>query len=260
MSVGRNDPALQPVELGPEQASNAPHLPLLGYYDGPQLRANYVRDLFNRTAGVYDGINTAFALGSGGWYRRRALQRAGLRPGMRMLDVAVGTGLLAREATGILGGPQHVTGLDPSEGMLAQARRTLEITLAQGRGESLPFADSSFDMLGMGYALRHMADLAQVFSEFRRVLRPDGRVVILEITRPESRLGLALLRAYLGTVVPAASRLAGADAATLMKYYWDAIEACVPPARILQHLRQAGFRDVGCDTDLGVMRAYRAVA
>jgi demethylmenaquinone methyltransferase/2-methoxy-6-polyprenyl-1,4-benzoquinol methylase len=235
-----------------------PHAPLLDYYQAPAQRSGFVRDLFNRTAESYDGINAAFALGSGPWYRRRALRQAGLAPGARMLDVAIGTGLVAREAASILGGTRDLIGLDLSEGMLAVARRQLGLTLVQARAEALPFADASFDFISMGYALRHVADLAALFGEFRRVLRPGGRVLVLEIARPEGRIAHALLRGYMGAVVPALSRLSGRESATLMRYYWDTIEACVPPAEIMARLAGAGLRQVGCATELGMMRAYSA--
>ncbi|NKE47736.1 class I SAM-dependent methyltransferase [Roseomonas frigidaquae] len=235
-----------------------PHAPLLDYYSSSSERSDFVRNLFNRTAGSYDRINAAFALGSGAWYRRRALRQAGLAPGARMLDVAIGTGLVAREAASILGGTQDLIGLDLSEGMLAVARRQLGLTLVQARAEALPFADGSFDFISMGYALRHVADLGALFTEFRRVLRPGGRVVVLEIARPEGRIAQALLRGYMGAVVPAVSRLSGSGSATLMRYYWDTIEACVPPAEILAQLGGAGLEQVGCATELGMMRAYTA--
>ena len=107
----------------------------------------------------------------------------------------------------------------------------------QARAEALPFADASFDFVSMGYALRHVADLGRLFAGYRRVLRPGGRVLLLEIAPPESRLRQGLLKAYLGGVVPVLSRLAGGGSATLMRYYWDTIEACVPPPEILRQLR-----------------------
>jgi demethylmenaquinone methyltransferase/2-methoxy-6-polyprenyl-1,4-benzoquinol methylase len=235
-----------------------PHAPLLDYYASAGERSGFVRNLFNRTAESYDGINAAFALGSGPWYRRRALRQAGLAPGARMLDVAIGTGLVAREAAFLLGGTRDLIGLDLSEGMLAVARRQLGLTLVQARAEALPFADGSFDFVSMGYALRHVADLGALFGEFRRVLRPGGRVLVLELARPEGRIAQALLRGYMGTVVPAMSRLSGRDSATLMHYYWDTIEACVPPAEILARLAEAGLDQVACATELGMMRAYSA--
>ncbi len=241
-------------------AATAPHPPLASYYAAPPERGALVRGLFNGTAPNYDRINRVFSLGSGAWYRRGALRRAGLAPGDRVLDIAVGTGLVAREAVGITGRASDVIGLDVSEGMLAEARRTLPIPLIQARAEALPVAGASIDFLSMGYALRHVADLAATFAEFRRVLRPGGRLLLLEIGRPDNRLAHAALRAYLSRIVPAICRLTAprGRAGTLMHYYWDTIEACVPAEAILRHLAEAGFADVTCETQLGIFRAYGA--
>jgi len=97
----------------------------------------------------------------------------------------------------------------------------------------------------MGYALRHVPDLETAFCEYHRVLRPGGRLLVLEITAPTSRLGRALSGLYLARVVPALTRAAtgSADAESLTRYYWDTIVECVPPDVILQALRGAGFHD-----------------
>jgi demethylmenaquinone methyltransferase / 2-methoxy-6-polyprenyl-1,4-benzoquinol methylase len=236
-----------------------PHRPLTRHYAARSERSGFVRELFNGTAADYNRINGVFSLGTGSWYRRGALRRAGLAPGQGLLDVAVGTGLVAAEAVRVLGDPRAVTGLDLSEGMLAEARRRLGgIRLVQARAEALPVADRSVDFVSMGYALRHVADLGVVFREYHRVLRPGGRVLLLEIGRPEGRLGQAALKAYLGRVVPALCRWTAPRrrAGQLMDYYWDTIEACVPAETILRHLRLAGFAGVRCDTALGVFKAY----
>ncbi|WP_237181238.1 class I SAM-dependent methyltransferase [Roseomonas haemaphysalidis] len=241
----------------PQDAPAAPHPDLSGYYAGSAERAGFVRRLFDDTAPQYDRINSVFSLGTGAWYRRQALARAGLRPGMTVLDVACGTGLVTREALRIVGPGGTVMGLDPSAGMLAEARAT-GAPLLQGRAEAIPLPNGSVDMLTMGYALRHVADLSVAFAEYRRVLRPGGRVLLLEIGRPDSARALRFARFYLGRVVPALCRLTAPRAGTLMQYYWDTIEACVPADTILRHLGQAGFRDVGCETSVGIFRAYAA--
>uniref|UniRef100_UPI003BAA184B class I SAM-dependent methyltransferase n=1 Tax=Roseococcus sp. TaxID=2109646 RepID=UPI003BAA184B len=148
--------------------------------------------------------------------------------------------------------------LDLSLGMLGEARAALPIPLLQSRAEELPLADASVDFVSMGYALRHVTDLGVLFAEFRRVLRPGGRVLVMEIARPESRLGYALTKAYVGGVVPMLSRMLGRDSRLLMRYYWDTIDACVPPAEILARLGEAGLAEVSCETELGAFRAYRA--
>jgi demethylmenaquinone methyltransferase/2-methoxy-6-polyprenyl-1,4-benzoquinol methylase len=237
-----------------------PHPPLTTYYRTTADRDVFVRRLFNQTAAFYDRINAALSFGSGAWYRRRALAKAGLCPGQRVLDVAVGTGLVAREALKILGGSRDVVGLDLSEGMLRQASRTLAIPLIGGRAEALPVADASFDFLSMGYALRHVPALPLAFSEYKRALRPGGRLLLLEIARPEGQLAYAAMRFYFSRVVPAisASIGGGEEARMLMRYYWDTIDTCVPPATIIEELKRAGFEGINCDVEFGIFRAYTA--
>jgi demethylmenaquinone methyltransferase/2-methoxy-6-polyprenyl-1,4-benzoquinol methylase len=246
--------------MNPERAAPAPHPPLPRYYGEAADRDLFVRNLFDAAASSYDQINSAFSFGSGAWYRRDALRRSGLVPGHRFLDVAIGTGLVAREALNILGRPDDMMGLDLSDGMLREAQKALPINLIQARAEAIPLAEESIDFVSMGYALRHVPDLVAAFREYRRVLRPNGHLLLLEIGRPESATALKFLRFYMGRLVPAMSRwMGGGQAAkTMMSYYWDTIEACVPPATIEAALGEAGFEGIGCDVQLGIFRAYRA--
>ena len=238
-----------------------PHPPLSQYYGTASQRLAFVEALFDRTAPHYDRIADLLSLGWGGWYRRRALRRAGLHQGMRLLDVATGTGAVAGEAVQVVGA-DAVVGIDLSHGMLTEARRRLAIPLVRGRMEILPFADASFDVISMGYALRHVSDLGVAFAEFRRVLRPGGRVVILELAKPSTPRRAAIVRFYLGHIVPRLSRWTSgmAETETLMRYYWDTIEQCVPMADILCALAAAGFVQSHCDREFDVFRAYIATA
>jgi demethylmenaquinone methyltransferase/2-methoxy-6-polyprenyl-1,4-benzoquinol methylase len=143
--------------------------------------------------------------------------------------------------------------------MLAEARRSLPgVRLLQGRAEDIPLAAASVDFVSMGYALRHVSDLGAAFREYRRVLRPGGTVLLLEIGVPERGAMRTVARAYMGGVIPALCRIAAPRhrSGELMRYYWETIEACVPAEAILGALRESGFRDVGVATDLGVFRAY----
>ena len=241
--------------------AHAPHAPLTEYYDSEAQRAPFLRQIFDSTAPDYDRIERAMAFGSGPWYRRQALLRAGLAPGMRVLDVGTGTGLVAREAVAIVGDPTLVTGVDPSPGMLGAAHLPAGVELKVGGAESIPAATASADFVSMGFALRHVPDLTPAFAEFFRVLRPGGRVCILEITRPRGRVATALLKAWMRGVVPGVARLIGRTEriAPLMRYYWDTIEACVPPEQVQALLRDAGFRDVERHVELGIFSEYRAV-
>jgi demethylmenaquinone methyltransferase/2-methoxy-6-polyprenyl-1,4-benzoquinol methylase len=228
-------------------AARAPHEPLTDYYPDEAGRAGFVRGMFDRTAGTYDRMERLLALGSGSWYRGQALRRAGLSAGQRIVDIGIGTGLVAREAVVIVGDARLVVGVDPSPGMLERARAHLpaQVNLVDGTAERIPFAYESFDFLSMGYALRHISDLQIAFSEFHRVLKPGGRLCLLEITRPETAVGRALLKTYMRGIVPALARLIGAnqETARLWRYYWDTIEACVPPAQVVATLQSVGFRD-----------------
>ncbi len=121
-----------------------PHPVLEEYYRVPADRHSFVGDLFDGAARYYNHIGRMLDLGSGPMYRRQALQRAGLKKGMRLLDVATGTGLVARGGVAILGDPRRVIGVDPSVGMLREARLAVTSPLTRGRAESLPFrADTS---------------------------------------------------------------------------------------------------------------------
>lgn len=238
-----------------------PHPTLSAYYADPASRSSFVCDLFDRTAADYDTINRLASLGSGAWFRRQSLIRAGLRPGMQVADVAIGTGLVAREAVRVTGSPEHVIGLDISLAMLAQARRALGIPLVRCRAEALCLADRSVDFLTLGYALRHVPDLIETFAEFRRVLRPGGIVLILEISKPSRPFGQWLARFCLGGLLPLLARWStdNPEAGRLMRYYWQTIDQCVPPDAILRALSVAGFTAVHCESTFDFLRNYRGV-
>jgi demethylmenaquinone methyltransferase / 2-methoxy-6-polyprenyl-1,4-benzoquinol methylase len=240
------------VHPAADPAARPPHAPLTDYYGAAEGKDGFVLEMFDSTAQDYDRMERVLALGTGAWYRGKALERAGLTTGMRVLDVAVGTGLVAREAARIVGDARLVTGIDPSAGMLDVARHLPGVQLLQGRAESLPFADASFDFLCMGYALRHLSDLRVAFAEFLRVLKPGGRVCILEISAPRKGFGRALLRIYMRGVVPALAFALGSQRNTrrLWRYYWDTIEACVPPASVAATLTEAGFDAVRIYNDV----------
>jgi demethylmenaquinone methyltransferase/2-methoxy-6-polyprenyl-1,4-benzoquinol methylase len=238
----------------------APHAPLTAYYADEQERQGFLRRIFDDTAEDYDRIERLLAFGSGPWYRRQALQRAGLRAGDAVLDVGIGTGLVAREALKLVGPAGSLAGVDPSAGMMQQSNLP-GIALIEGRAESLPRPDASCDFVSMGYALRHIADVRAAFSEFHRVLRPGGRLLVLEITKPPGRWGTALLKGYMRGVVPLLARAVARrhDTAQLWRYYWDTIEACIPPADVMAALAEAGFASVNRHVELGLFSEYTAV-
>jgi len=219
-----------------------PHRTLTAYYDADPERSRFVHDLFDRTAPHYDTIERLF--GNGGLlYRRLSMRINGLRPGMRALDVATGTGNVAVGAAKVVGPTGRVFGCDPNPGMLREARKKFRGPLTRGVAQELPFASDSFDFLSMGIALRHVSDLKATFGEYYRVLRPGGRLWILEGHVATSRIGHALTRLVWGRVVPGLTKLAtrSDDAKLLMDYYWDTVEQCAPPETIVAALGEAGF-------------------
>jgi len=239
----------------------APHPTLHSFYDDDADRQRYINDLFDKGSRDYDLVNGILSLGSGYWYRGEVLRRAGLGEGMRVLDVATGTGPVAAVAREIVTKSGFVVALDPSAGMLRVARQKADAQFVQSVGEALPLHGETFHMLTMGYALRHVADLRAAFQEYRRVLRAGGHLVIMEISMPRSWIGRAFLRAYMGTIAPVIAHLStrSRDTARMLRYYWKTTETCVAPEVILDALRAAGFDEVRRDVKWGILSEYRAV-
>jgi len=249
---------MNPLEPGPV---HAPHVPLTDYYQTEQDRQAYLRQIFDNTAPDYDRIESMLAWGTGSRYRRDALIRAGLKTGMRVLDVGVGTGLVAAQACVLAGDATLVTGIDPSPGMLAASKLPTTMQLIEGRAESLPFPDNHFDFLSMGYALRHISDLSVAFTEFERVLKPGGRLCLLEITRPQNRFARWLLKTYMRGVIPILTRFVSTrkDNETLWRYFWDSIEVCVPPEHVLATLKASRLTQVVRHLEIGIFSEYQAI-
>lgn len=251
-----------PTNEPPHDDSTAPPHPVITrYYGSSEERQEWVDHIFDASAAHYDWITDVMSFGSGRWYRKWALRRHGLDAGMKLLDVGTGTGVIAQLGQEQVGSDGEVVAVDPSAGMLDQARAAGVKDTRTGQGENLPVDSDRFDLLTMGYALRHVADLNVTFREYLRALAPGGRVLLLEITPPRSRIGYVLLRFYLRSVIPLVTRVfrRSRDAQVLMYYYWDTIENCVPPEAILEALRASGFEHVHRHVIFGIFSEYSGV-
>jgi demethylmenaquinone methyltransferase / 2-methoxy-6-polyprenyl-1,4-benzoquinol methylase len=203
-----------------------------------RLGAADVRSMFDRIAPVYDVMNRLMTAGLDGKWRRLTAE-AVVRRGDRVLDACCGTGDLALAAERAGG---RVVGLDFSEAMLERARRkSSTVDWVAGDLLDLPFPDGSFDAATVGFGVRNVEDLAAAFRELRRILRPGGRLGVLEITRP---VGVArpFFRLWFDVLVPVAGKvLPGGSAYT---YLPASVRRFPGPEDLAALLREAGFDPV----------------
>jgi demethylmenaquinone methyltransferase / 2-methoxy-6-polyprenyl-1,4-benzoquinol methylase len=224
--------------------------PAPGTLPEPQVRA-----MFDRIAGVYDRMNSVMTAGLHHHWRRRAADLAALQPGQSALDVATGTGDLALELARRVAPDGTVVGADFSERMLELAREKAVAEQAAGRvpagtavrfesanALALPYDDAQFDAATVGFGARNFADLPQGLSEMARVVRPGGRVVVLEITTPTGPPLSTFLDLWFDHIVPVLGRVAGdADA---YSYLPSSVRRFPPPQALAAVMWECGLRSV----------------
>ena len=207
------------------------------------LSESQVRAMFDRIASVYDVMNSAMTAGLHHRWRARAADLAALEPGDAALDVATGTGDLAIELAARVGPDGEVVGADFSAAMLARARRKApQIRFEWGNALALPYADGRFDAATVGFGARNFADLDRGLAEMSRVVRPGGRVVVLEITTPRQRPLSTFYRLWFDRIVPVIGRLAGESQA--YTYLPSSVRRFPGPEGLAASMASVGLRDI----------------
>jgi demethylmenaquinone methyltransferase / 2-methoxy-6-polyprenyl-1,4-benzoquinol methylase len=204
------------------------------------LEEGQVRAMFDRIAGFYDVMNSVMTAGLHHRWRERAVDLAHAGPGTRALDVATGTGDLA---IALARRGSDVVGTDFSEGMLARARaKEPDVRWEQANALALPYADGEFDAATVGFGARNFSDLERGLGEMARVVRPGGRVVVLEITTPTRPPLSTFFSLWFDRVVPVLGRVAGEREA--YTYLPSSVKRFPDPRELGGLMVAAGMRDV----------------
>lgn len=202
-----------------------------------------IAEMFDRVSPRYDRLNRVLSFGTDRAWRRRAVALARLGPSGRAVDVGAGTGDLTFALAAASAPGARVVAADLSRGMLEVARRRGSLLAVIANAESLPFADGSLDGVITGFTVRNVGDLPRALREFRRVLRPGGRAVILELSHPRGPLFPALYRFYFDRVAPRLAILLGGDPEAY-RYLPRSLRPFPKAEALAQLLRDAGFARV----------------
>lgn len=237
-------PAAEPAPPPPGPATRVPSG--LATERGNAAAPAEVGAMFDRISRVYDPMNLAISAFQEPRWRKRAVALAALGPGGRAIDVATGTGKVAADLLSDASPGGEVLGVDLSPGMIGVARRRYQreagLTFVVGDAMALPAEDGHFDAATIAFGMRNLPDYTRGFAEMARVVRPGGRVVCLEITRPRSRLA-RVLRWWFDRIVPVLGRVAGQGEA--YAYLVRSVQSYPPPERIADVMREAGLVGVG---------------
>lgn len=216
----------------------------------------YVHTVFNQIADNYDQMNNLMTWGMLKGWQKFVLEKTGLKAGDSGLDVCCGTGEMAFGQKNVVGPKGNVIGLDFSENMLAIAREKLSknpqsnLSFVQGDAMNLPFADNSFAATTNGFALRNVLDIPKTISEMARVVKPGGRVVCIDVSRPKNPVFRLFFNLYYFKIVPIIGHLVDKNKAIGSKYpayTWlaESLKTFPDQDKIKAMYIEAGLKDVG---------------
>lgn len=206
-----------------------------------------VADVFHSVADKYDLMNDLMSLGIHRLWKRYALDLSGVRPGQRVLDIAGGTGDLASKLADRVGGSGEVVLADINASMLQQGRSRLldkgiaaNVKFVQANAECLPFPDNYFDLITIAFGLRNVTHIDRALSSMYRTLKPGGRLLVLEFSKPVAPGLKPLYDIYSFNVLPAMGKLVANDAASY-RYLAESIRMHPDQQTLKEMMQQAGF-------------------
>jgi demethylmenaquinone methyltransferase/2-methoxy-6-polyprenyl-1,4-benzoquinol methylase len=226
-------------------------------------RDRFVHKIFTTVAPYVDTLTHTFSLGMDHYWRKRAVALSGIKRGDRVLDVCAGTGELSFILARTVGNDGSIVGSDFCENMLALARKKLDdryanITFLLADTKKVPFPDNSFDAVTVAFGMRNIPDTVLALKEIRRVLKPEGKFLCLELTRPHNRWFLAVYKWYIFRVMPFISNLVMKTAEPFL-YLPRSIEEFYQPAVFQEIIVKNGFSNVAVDSmTMGIATVYRA--
>jgi demethylmenaquinone methyltransferase/2-methoxy-6-polyprenyl-1,4-benzoquinol methylase len=218
------------------------------YNDENRSKKEQVEEMFDNIAHRYDLLNRILSLGIDITWRKKAVKYLGTIQPKTILDVATGTGDFAFEALSLK--PEKVTGYDISEGMMKYGREKAKqggvsniVEFVKGDSEQMPFADNSFDAITVGFGVRNFENLETGLKEMYRVLKPGGKVAILEISQPPNAIIRALYGLYFSRILPVIGRLFSKDVRAYT-YLPESVKAFPEGLAFVKILGNIGFRNV----------------
>jgi demethylmenaquinone methyltransferase / 2-methoxy-6-polyprenyl-1,4-benzoquinol methylase len=212
--------------------------------ESDEAKSNYVKELFSALASRYNVMTDVWTLGLHRLWKRQAMKLLALESGERVLDVATGTGDLAFAEQAAVGSEGQVVGVDSCAAMLevARQRQLGAVDFQEGDAMDLRFPDASFDAITIGFGLRNVADRGRALREFRRVLRPGGRLMVLDFSTPTSKPLKALHNLIYFVMMPKVGRVFAwhRDA---HHYTADSIRSWLSRDELSKAMLEAGFVD-----------------